>query len=299
MGKDTRQSGRLLLTAACALSGVVLAACSHGSAQPQVSPDDAANPGPASSADHGAEATGPVYYLEQTGTVDVSGGVNLELQAYKSALKMPCEGHVVKALTPGEEAQLGTVRVRYWQDGDDRAARWIQSYKLAQTITVNPPTCSFGVAEKSKLEIWEGNPKLSARHVKRAYVLDMIKRTGRTQLVPYTPSSDGLPRMRMAGLPPEILSQAGKSSFQGWPCLIMKNKIKHDVSCVWTGGTKYGFTPTAPEEFPKFRGTPTFWRKSENGGNSFTTNRFTFGKLPDAGVFKIPGDIRIMDEGGP
>lgn len=275
------------------LLGALLASCSRGSASDDTTPSSAQ-----AAVDQGQSKT-LVFYLEQTGTTDMVDGVNLATKPYTLGVRNCPQGAEIRRLTPKEEAKLGTAHLRYWQDGNGRIARWVQQYKLVADFEVKPLSCNFSVSETSELEIWKGSPDLSAKHLIRAYVIDMVKHTGGMQLVPYTPEDPGLPSAKMSGLPPEILSTGAKSSFLGWPCLVVHNKINHRTSCVWTGGGKFGFSPTAPEEFPEFRGTPTLWGKSDKGGNSFTTVKFMVGTLPNANVFDIPADVKIVDQGGP
>lgn len=229
----------------------------------------------------------------------MADGKNTALQAYKNWLQ-GCKGMATKPLTQDQEAKLGKVRVQVWHDGDNKVARLVDHYALAFDPNAQPPKCDFSVSHTSNLTILISEGKYASEGLARVYRIDLDKRTGTVQTVPYaSPNREPLPPPDWTELASQGLSKAGEGSFHGEPCLVVADKLSQTTDCVWSGGARDGYSAAIGEQFPKFNGTPTFWRKSSNGGDGFTTSQFMVGKLPNTSIFDIPAGIKIVDEGGP
>jgi hypothetical protein len=240
------------------------------------------------------DSRGVVFYLEQTGTVANIGGVNEDLHTYKSLLKNCEDAHQpIVALSAADEAKLGTARVKYWHDGNNRSALLIEEYHPDASASNGVAMCAFRLGRAADLSIVNGD---------RMYGLDLVKRTGEVQTIPTGPALDAPAdppdwnQLAAAGV-----RKSGSGGFAGQACAVMKDDMGQSTYCVWSGGAKWGYGVQAPEEFPtKLEGhTPVFWSRSDNGGNGFSTTDFVVGRLPDTGIFDIPRDIHIKNMDGP
>lgn len=271
---------RMAVVPLCALA-LALSACSQ---------DATGNPSASDPLPYGKAADGSwlSFYLDQTGiTTPGTDGENTELHFYKTALAK-CTLPPVKRLGAADEAKVGTTRMQYWSEGDQRQALLVESWSARMGNAGSP--CEFSLERQAKLEITYPSKGT-------AYSIDLAQHTGTRESIPAAG-----PDARLHDSPPNWgelkqsgVTRADRASELGKPCQIVRDQTAHITACVWSGGEAWGYGVQNVEQFPAFEGTPTLWIKSGSGKTIVATNHFEVGKLSDTRIFAIPGNVSIRD----
>lgn len=270
--------GLLLVTALVA--GPVLSGCSNDAA-------GAHSNDPAASG--GGRAAALTYYLDQTRIKTVgSDGTNLVLADYKAYLSH-CKVPPIKPLTAADEAKVGTVDIKHWQDGNRRSATLTESYgfNMGAGSKIN---CEFRLTTETDLTIRD----LAGG---RVYHINLAEHTGTEQSVPGEVQAD-----HETATPPDWSALAdvgihklGTATVQGQPCTIIKD-MAGNKECNWSGGGKDGYgVVNGPHITLWETGSPAV----QSDVKTLITNEFVVGRLPGMKIFDQTAMVKLTQEGGP
>lgn len=273
--RATKLRGLLLVTALAV--GTLLSGCSH----------DAAGASPtASDSGHAAALT---YYLDQTRIKTVGpDGSNLDLTNYKTYL-IHCKVPPIKPLSAADEAKVGTVDIKHWQDGNRRSATLTETFgfSMGTGSTIN---CEFRLTKDANLTIHD----LASG---RVYQIDPTKHAGTEQVVqgeaPASPAAVAPPDW--GALANVGIHKLGMATVKGQPCVIIED-MTGNRECNWSGGHKWGYGIVDGPHI-------TLWETGSPAVRSdvktLVTNEFMVGRLPGTKIFDQVAMVKPAREGGP
>lgn len=212
---------------------VLLAACA---AEPGVAQREVGASPPAPEMGRSG-STMPAIYLDQRVVSLRNDGTNTALRDYRFKLDLCREkGGPVRALSDDEVAKLGVTRLQRWFKADSAAYR-----REAFTYSGGAIDCEFAFVSEGTHAYYDAN---------RTVAIDLA--TGEET----TSEPEPLLLDRDSGMPLEkaleremvaiethdVAGPPSKQSVAGAPCLMWHSSSESGNFCIWSGGTRWGFS---------------------------------------------------------
>lgn len=218
----------------------------------------------------------PMIHLEQSAETWLDGA-NVARASYRQALSA-CQaaGLPTQALSPDDEALLGTTRYEAWLSAEEEVFRTREWSLAAEGAS---PSCMFRLDVSGMQETQRA-----------AEIVNVDLATGERSQSPAAP--DALVRYAAEdeeGDPLHGYTGPGKRTVAGQPCNVWTEAAGKLEQCVWSAGGPWGFTPGALNDYRPSRDALVLEQKPLDGnGIRLTTQRMTVGKPFERGALEAP-----------
>lgn len=218
----------------------------------------------------------PPVHVEQTAEFLHDGANEARNNYLQTVRDCQAAGLPTRALSNADVALLGTTKYELWFDPDQEVVR-TREWRLAADGPA--PSCQFRLELSGSQEMQSATTSVQ---------VDLV--TGERSQAP----ADANALMRVAAEPGEGDSTPGfrgptRRSVAGQPCNEWTEDDGRFRQCVWSGGTRWGFTPGGLQDYRPSRDVIVLEQEPLDGqGVRVTTQIMTVGRRFDGRQVKVP-----------